>query len=100
MKPKAKIMPWDSIEETRNTRVAIDAFKSLHNILPKNLNGYFKICEHEMSTRGNGSCVVVVLPKMRTETGKNRLLTKEPTFSTDSNKQPLTKYPSCFSKRN
>ena len=25
-------------------------------------------CEHEINTRGNGSCVV--LPKMRTETGK------------------------------
>ena len=40
--PKAKITPWDSIEKIRNTRVAIDVFKSLHNLLPEDLNGYFK----------------------------------------------------------
>ena len=54
---------FDSIEKTRNTRVVIDVFKSLHNLLPEDLNGYFKRCEHEINTR-------VVLPKMRTETGK------------------------------
>ena len=68
MNPRAKLTTWDSIEKTRNTRVAIDVFKSLHNLLPEDLNGYFKRCEHEINTRGNGSCVV--LPKMRTETGK------------------------------
>ena len=68
MNPKAKITSWDSIEKIRNARVAIDVFKSLHNLLPEDLNGCFKRCEHEINTRGNGSCVV--LPKMRTETGK------------------------------
>ena len=71
--PKAKIMSWDSIEKTRNTRVAIDVFKSLHDLLPEDLNGHFNRCEHEINTRGNGSCVVVVLPKTRTETGKESL---------------------------
>ena len=33
--PKAKITSWDSIEKLRNTRVAIDLFKSLHNFYPK-----------------------------------------------------------------
>ena len=66
--PKAKITSWDSIEKTRNTRVAIDVFKSLHNLLPEDLNAYFKRCEHEINTGGNG--FFVVLPKMRTETGK------------------------------
>ena len=58
---------WDRIEKIRNMRVAIDVFKSLHNLLPENLNGYFKRCEHEIYTRGNGSYVV---PKMLTETGQ------------------------------
>ena len=40
--PSAKITTWDSIEKTRNTRVVIDVFKSLHNLLPEDLNGYFK----------------------------------------------------------
>ena len=40
--PRTMTMPWDSIEKTRNTRVAIDVFKSLHNLLPKGLNSYFK----------------------------------------------------------
>ena len=66
--PKAKITSWNSIEKIPNTRVAIDVFKSLHNLLPEDLNGYFKRCEHEINTRGNGSCVV--LPKMRTEARK------------------------------
>ena len=69
MNPKAKITSWDRIEKIRNTRVAIDVFKSLHNLLSEDLNGYFKRCEHEIDTRGNSSCVV--LPKMRAETGKN-----------------------------
>ena len=68
MNPKAKITSWDRIAKIRNTRVAIDVFRSLHNLLPEDLNGYFKRCEHEMNTRGHGSCVV--LPNMRTETGK------------------------------
>ena len=68
--PKAKKTSLDSIEKIRNTRVAIDVFKSLHNLIPEDLNAHFKRCEHEINTRGNGSCVVVVLPKMRTETGK------------------------------
>ena len=66
--PKAKMTSWDSIEKVRNTRIAIDVFKSLHNLLPEDLNGYFKRCEHEINRRGHGSCVV--LPKMRTATGK------------------------------
>ena len=98
MNPSAKITTWDSIEKTRNTRVVIDVFKSLHNLLPEDLNSYFKRCEHEINTRGNGSCVV--LPKMRTETGKSRLRTREPAFSTDSKKQPETKNQSCCSKGN
>ena len=68
MNPKAKITSWDSMEKIRNTRVAIDVIKSLHNLLTEDLNGYFDRCEHEISARGSGSCVV--LPKMRTETGK------------------------------
>ena len=40
----------------------------ISNFLPEDLNGYFKRCEHEINTRGNGSCVV--LPKIRTEAGK------------------------------
>ncbi len=32
------------------------------------MNGYFKKSQHEINIEGNGSCVV--LPKMRTETGK------------------------------
>ena len=71
MNPRAKLTTWDSIEKTRNTRVAIDVFKSLHNLLPEDLNSYFKRCEHGINTRGNGSCVV--LPKMRIETGKKSL---------------------------
>ena len=42
--PRAKITLWDIIEKTRNTRVAIDVFKSLHNLLP----------EDKINTRGNG----------------------------------------------
>ena len=61
-------MPWDSIEKTRKTRVAIDVFKSPHTLLPTGLNNYFKIHHHKINTRGNGS--YVFLPKMRTETGK------------------------------
>ena len=49
-------------------REAIDVFKSLHDLLPEDLNCYFKRCEHEINTRGNGSCVL--LPKMCTETGE------------------------------
>ena len=94
--PKAKITAWDSVEKTRNTRVVIDVFKSLHNLLPKDLNGYFKRCEHEINTRGNGSCAV--LPKCALKLGKNRLLTREPTFSTDSKKQPVTKYSSLIQR--
>ena len=66
--PRTMTMLWDSIEKTRNTRVAIDVFKSLHNLLPKGLNNYFKIHHHKINTRGNGS--YVIRPKMRTETGK------------------------------
>ena len=66
--PRNKIMSWDSIEKMWNTRVAIDVFKSLHNLLSKGLNSYFKIHHHRINTRGNGS--YVFLPKMRTETGK------------------------------
>ena len=87
--PKAKITSWDIIEKIRNTSVAIDVFKSSHNLLLEDLNGYFKRGEHEIYTIGNGFCVV--LPKTRSETGKNRLLTREPTFSTDSKKQRVMK---------
>ena len=66
--PRTMTMPWDSIEKIRNTRVASDVFKSLHNLLPKGLNSYFKIHHHKINTRGNGS--YIFLPKMRTETGK------------------------------
>ena len=66
--PRTMTMLWDIIEKTRNTRVAIDVFKSLHNLLPKGLNSYFKIHHHKINTRDNGS--YVFLPKMRTETGK------------------------------
>ena len=92
--PKAKITSWDTTEKTRNTRVAIEVFQSLHNLLPEDLNGCFKRCEHEINARGNDSCLF--LPKMCTETGKSCLLTREPAFSTDSKKQPVTKYPSCY----
>ena len=70
--PTTKTTPSDSIEKTRNRRVAIDVFKSLHNLLPKSLNSYFKKRHHEMNTRGNGSHVF--LPRMRTETGKKSLV--------------------------
>ena len=82
--PKAKIMSWDSIERIRNTRVAIDVFESLRNLLPGDRNGYFKRCEHEINTIGNGSCVV--LPKIRTEAGKRSFAYQGATFSTDSKK--------------
>ena len=68
---KAKITSLDGIEKTRNMRVAIHKFESLHNLLPEDLNGYFKRCEHDINTRGNGLCVV--LPKMPIETRKTSL---------------------------
>ena len=48
--PRAKITSWVYIGETPNTRVAIDVFKSLHNLLPKDLKSYFKI-HHNRQTR-------------------------------------------------
>ena len=93
--PKAKRTSWDSIEKIRNIRVAIDVFKSLHNLLPEDLLATSKDVSNEINTRGNGSCVV--LPKCARNLGKNRLPTREPT---DSKKQLVTKYPSCFLKRN
>eukprot|EP00794_Sanderia_malayensis_P000789 gene789-79_t len=66
--PRANVTAWESVEKTRNTRVAIDVFKSLHHLLPEDLNGNFKSREHAINTRANGSCII--LPKMRTETGK------------------------------
>ena len=75
MNPNAKITSWDSIEKTRNRRVAIDVFKSVHRLPPEDLNGYFKRYEHEINTRGSGSCVV--LPKVRTESGKKSFAYQE-----------------------
>ena len=50
------------------SRVVIDVFKSLRNLLPEDLNGYFKLHMHQINTRGNGSYVILL--KMHTETGK------------------------------
>ena len=54
---RAKLSSYDSIEIARNTKVAIDVFKSLQSVLPEDLNGHFKRCQREIITRGNGSCV-------------------------------------------
>ena len=92
--PRNKIMSWDSIEKMWNTRVAIDVFKSLHNLLSKGLNSYFKIHHHEINTRGNGS--YVFLPKMRTETGKKYLPTKGHAFIINWKNLFVKKHPSYF----
>ena len=64
----------------------MDIFKLLDILLLEDMNGYFKRHQHEIRTRGNGSCVV--LPKLHTETGKSHLPTRdrEPAFLTDSKK--------------
>ena len=56
--PREIIESWDNIEKIRNSRVAIDVFKSLHKLLPEDLNGYFKRYQHEINTRGNTMVLV------------------------------------------
>ena len=62
---RAKITSWDSIGKMQNTRVAIDVFNSLHDLLLEDLNGHFKIHQHKINTRGNGP--YAILPKMGTD---------------------------------
>ena len=95
--PRTKTTSRDSKENARKTRVAIDVFKSLHNLLPKGLISYVKIHYHKINTRGSGS--YVFLPKMRTQTGKNRLPTKGNVFIIDRKSLFARKHPSYYSKR-
>ena len=84
--------------KTHNTMVAIEAFKSLHNLIPEGLNSYFKTHQHKIRTRGNGS--YVFLPKMRTENGKGRFPTKKHALKLDWKNLFVKKHPSYYSKRN
>ena len=79
--PRAKLTSWESIGKTRNTKVAIDVFKSLPDLPPVDLNSQFKRCEHEINKRGNGICVV--LPPMRAEIGQKSFTYQGATFSVD-----------------
>ena len=78
--------------------MAIDVFKSQHNLLPKVLNSYFNIRHHKINMRGNGS--YVFLSRMLTETGKCRLLTKGHVFIIDWKNPFVMKHQSYYSKRN
>ena len=73
--PSTKITSWDSIEKTWNTRVKFDAFKSVHNLLTKGVNSHFKTHHHKVNTRGRGTFIFLL--KMRTETERSHLPTKE-----------------------
>ena len=95
--PGTMTTSWDSIEKTQNTRVAINVFKSLHNLLPTGLNSYFKMHHHKINTRGNG--IYIFLPKIRTETGKSPLPTKGHAFIIDWKNLFARKHPSYYSKR-
>ena len=51
--------------------VAIDVFKCLHSLSPEQFSNCFKRHQHGKNTRGNNSGLV--LPPIRTETGKRTL---------------------------
>lgn len=66
--PREPLECWDKVAEVRNRRVAIDVFKCLNGLSPEEFSQYFKRHQHGKDTRGNNSSLV--LPPIRTETGK------------------------------
>ena len=66
--PHETLVCWDNLAEVRNGRAAIDVFKCLNGLSPEQFTQYFKRHQHGKDTRGNNSSLV--LPPIRTETGK------------------------------
>ena len=66
--PREPLECWDKVAEVRNRRVVIDVFKCLNGLSPEQFTQYFKRHQHGKDTRGNNSSLV--LPPIRTETGK------------------------------
>lgn len=62
-KPGLVHLELDSITSVRKRRIAVDVFKSLHQICPESIS-VFKRLTHGRNTRGNGSSVMI--PKVRT----------------------------------
>ena len=66
--PCEPIECWDTIEEVCNRRIAMDVFKCFNGLSSEQFKEYFRHHRHEKETRGNNSSLV--LPSVRTETGK------------------------------
>eukprot|EP00794_Sanderia_malayensis_P002578 gene2578-2977_t len=69
--PREPLDCWDEIARVRNRRIAMDVFKCLNGLSPEQFSEVFRRHQHGKGTRGNNSSVV--LPPIKTETGKRML---------------------------
>ena len=66
--PREQTQCWDKVAAVRNRRATMDVFKCLNGLSPDQFKQFFKRHQHGKDTRGNNSNLV--LPPIRTETGK------------------------------
>ena len=73
-----KTSSMEKYRERTKIRCAVDVFRCLNNTSPGNFENYFTRLNHSLHTRGNKSSIK--LPKVRTESGRNRFLSKADLF--------------------
>ena len=66
--PREPPQCWDKVAAVRNRRATMDIFKCLNGLSPDQFKQCFKRHQHGKDTRGSNSSLV--LPRIRTETGK------------------------------